>query len=538
MRSGGSAATTAKARALALAGALAAALAIAACGSSSPTPALPVRHAPELQSILEPGQILMSQPIATLDQLRALGVQRVRVDVIWNQIAPDPLSSRAPAHFDAADPAAYPAAGWTPYDTVFRDARALGIGIYATLTGPAPVWAQAPGEPRGGFVGVWKPSAADFGAFVRAVGRRYSGSYVPAGATAALPRIDFWSVWNEPNNGFDLAPQAIDHNTVTVSPRVYRGLLDAAWSALQATGHGRDTILIGETAPRGEVTFGRPGNFSVMEPLLFIKALYCLDGSFSPLRGALARASGCPVGPGARARFRAANPALFDASGFADHPYPQGAAPPDVPTTGVLGDSGYADFASLGRLASTLDRSLSAYGVRRELPLWSTEFGYHTDPPEPYEPSPQLAAAYLNWAEYLSWRNPRLRSYDQYLLRDAVGDRFATGLELANGTPLATFYAYRMPIYLPQTVQRGSSALLVWGCVRPVRYVSSHRVALLQFAPGRTGSFRTIRRVAIGDRAGYFVVYQRFSSSGRLRVAWRYPGGAQIYSRTVLVRVR
>jgi hypothetical protein len=526
------------ARARALAAAVIGALAIVACGSSSPaTPPLPVRHGPELQSILEPGNLLMSQPMATLDQLRALGVQRVRVDVIWNQIAPDPLSPRAPANFQAANPAAYPASGWASYDRVFSDARALGIGIYATVTGPAPVWAEAPGEPRGGFVGVWKPNAADFGAFVRAVGRRYSGSYVPPGGGAPLPRIDLWSIWNEPNNGFDLAPQAVHHNTVTVSPRVYRALLDAAWAALRATGHGQDTILIGETAPRGEVTFGRPGNFSVMEPLVFIRALYCLDGSFAPLAGALARASGCPVGAGAKARFRAENPALFDASGFADHPYPQGSAPPDEPTTGVPGDSGYADFASLGRLESTLDRALAAYGVRRSLPIWSSEFGYHTNPPEQYEPSPQLAAAYLNWSEYLSWRNPRLRSYDQYLLRDAVGDRFATGLELANGTPLATFYAFRMPLYLPSTVQRGDSPLLVWGCVRPVRYVAGRQLAALQFAAGRAGPFRTIRRVAIGDRAGYFVVYQRFPSSGRVRVAWSYPSGQRIYSRIVSVRV-
>ena len=32
--------------------------------------------------------------------------------------------------------------------------------------------------------------------------------------------------------------------------------------------------------------------------------------------------------------------------------------------------------------------------------------------------SPALAASYLNWAEYLTWRDPRIRSYDQYLLID------------------------------------------------------------------------------------------------------------------------
>ena len=37
----------------------------------------------------------------------------------------------------------------------------------------------------------------------------------------------------------------------SVGPMMYRGLVNAGWNALQATGHGRDTILIGEFAARG-----------------------------------------------------------------------------------------------------------------------------------------------------------------------------------------------------------------------------------------------------------------------------------------------
>jgi hypothetical protein len=514
------------------------ALGLAACGGSSPQPMLPARHAPELESIFEPAGQLFQAPAQTLGTLRALGVQRVRVDLVWDQIAPDPDASAPPAGFEPADPASYPPSGWSAYDTVFRDARARGLQLDVTVTGPAPRWAEAPGEPPGGFPGVWKPDAAAFGAFVAAVGRRYSGHYLPPGAPSPLPRVDFWSIWNEPNNGFDLAPQAIEHNLVAVSPRTYRGLLDEAWRALQRTGHGHDTILIGETAPRGQVTGGRPGNFSVMEPLRFIRALYCLSGAYRPLRGTLARAIGCPATAEA-ARFRAQNPALFDASGYADHPYPQGPAPPDerTPSSVVPGAGDYADFAALPALAQTLDRVLAAYGSHRRLSIWSTEFGYHTDPPEPAMTPPGLAARYLNWAEFLSWINPRVRSFDQYLLADAAGNRFATGLELPDGARLATFYAFRMPLFLPRTRQAPGGRLLVWGCVRPAWYAGTGQLALLQFAAGDSGAYRTIRRVRIPDRAGYFELFERFPRSGRLRVAWRYPRGVEIHSRVVRISV-
>src|SRR5258706_150172 len=83
---------------------------------------------------------------------------------------------------------------------------------------------------------------------------------------------------------------------------------------------------------------------------------------------------------------------------------------------------------------------------------------------------PALAAESLNWAEYLSWRDPPIRSYDQYLLTDPPptgGSQFATGLQFADGAPKATYTAFRMPIFLPVTRSAHGQALEVWGCVRP-----------------------------------------------------------------------
>ena len=84
-----------------------------------------------------------------------------------------------------------------------------------------------------------------------------------------LPRVSFWELWNEPNFGEDLAPQAIKGSTVPASGPAYRSLLDAGWRGLGLTGHGRDTILIGNLDARGVERESRvpgqpqglPGNF-------------------------------------------------------------------------------------------------------------------------------------------------------------------------------------------------------------------------------------------------------------------------------------
>ena len=225
----------------ALLGAAALAVLAGGCAGGSPAPAqAPTRTAP-LETIFEAQTELFANPGATLDELKRLGVDRVKVFMHWTDVAPDPSSHTRP-HFDASSPVAYPAGGWTPFDAIVRAARARGVGLDLTLLPPAPLWATGPGVPPGtaaSFAAAWEPSAKEFESFVRAVATRYNGHYKPAGASSPLPRVDFWSIWNEPNNGQDLAPQAVDHSTVEVSPAMYRRLLDAAWSALEATGHGQ-----------------------------------------------------------------------------------------------------------------------------------------------------------------------------------------------------------------------------------------------------------------------------------------------------------
>ncbi len=522
--------------------------ALTSCGGSSPSPSSSIEsaiHRVGPISIFEAEYQLRQAPPVTAQNigvLRNLGVDVIRLYMPWNQLAPHPMSRHRPK-FDATNPASYSAAAWSTYDTVIRDAKARGMDVDLTIGPPAPLWATGPGAPHDGRPHPqWEPSAVEYGQFVRAVGTRYSGSYKPPGATTPLPRADFWAIWNEPNYGVDLAPQAVDHSTVEVSPRLYRGLLDAAWGALKATGHDHDTILIGETAPRGLTTGNNPGNFSGMVPLRFIRALYCVDSTLKPLQGQAAAARGCPTNAAGSKQFAAANSALFEATGFADHPYPQGRIPPNVATTD---EPDYADLAVLPNLERTLDKVQQAYGSQRRFPIYSTEFGLQTNPPETIARAidSRTAAYYLNWSEYISWRNPRVFSYDQYLLTDPPAGNFATGLQYANGTPKPQLLdAYRMPLYLPVTHAPKGGALEVWGAVRPAHYAQADTKApqrvRIEFQSGSKGPFKTLHTLTITNEHGYFDLRMSFPSSGAVRLAWRYPhGGPTIHSRPVTVKV-
>ena len=518
-----------------------AALALAGCGGSAPTVSKLPPERPGLKgptSMFTPAGI-DANPSPMLDELHTLGVDSVHVYMHWTDIAPNPTSRQRPS-FDAADPAAYPASGWNTYDAVARGLAARGMTLYLDLVPPVPRWASGPGAPKPASQTEWRPSAQAFALFVRAVGTRYSGHYVPPGASRPLPRVKFWSIWNEPNLGIELAPQAVPHSTVEVAPHLYRGLVDAAWSALHATGHGQDTILIGEVAPAG-ATFGdAPGLFAAMAPLRFLRALYCVDAAYHPLTGSAAAERGCPTSAAASSRFAAAHPGLFHASGFADHPYSQG-LPPNQPTPA---EPDYAELADIGKVAQILDKLQRVYGSHTVFPIYSTEYGYQTHPPDTEAGivSQPVAADYLNWSEYLTWLNPRLRTYDQYLMNDPAAGFFATGLKSTAGVPKPSYAAFRMPIYLPVNSTARGHALVVWGCVRPAPNAarSSHRPqrVRIQFRASAGGAFRTVATVPISNPHGYFEVVEKFPASGTVQLAWTYPHGPEITSRAVVITLR
>jgi hypothetical protein len=339
---------------------------------------------------------------------------------------------------------------------------------------------------------------------------------------------------------------------------MYRGLANAAWSALQATGHRHDTTILGALAAAGAHVpsrsgTGLPGAYGETPPLEFIRELYCLTSRYRPYSGSAARVRNCPANASASRRFRSQNPALFNASAWSDHPYPLGNDGNTPPTRTNYGNPNYASFPKLPNMIKALDQAQRAYRSGKHFPLWNTEFAYITNPPNRLvrAVSPANQAYYDNWAEYLSWRNSRIASAMQFLLYDpnpSVGTAecggFASGLVYFTSAPTTGgcasyppgvakpgLAAYRLPIFLPTGSARRGNSLSIWGCVRPAHYalLDTHKPqkAQIQFQRRGRGAWTTVSTVTIGNpnASCYFTASVKFPASGLVRLSYTYPAG-------------
>lgn len=268
---------------------------------------------------------------------------------------------------------------------------------------------------------------------------------------------------------------------------------------------------------------------------------------------------GCPTTAGGYAHFRAQHPVLFQASAYSDHPYDLPKALP--PTKAAEADPDWAEFPQIPHFASQLDYIQRLYGSGKRFPIWNTEFGYITCPPNCvwHTVAPATAAAYINWAEYLSWRDPLIASTMQYLIVDpnptvgvAEHGGFASGMVFYRGTPKPVYYAYRMPIFLPFTRVRKGHSLEVWGDVRPAPYAvidgDGPQFATIQFQRNGSRTWSTLKTLPVTDPRGYIDTWTTFPASGTVRIAWTYPptdktlksmmvtnSNQTIYSRTIPV---
>jgi hypothetical protein len=405
---------------------------------------------------------------AALEEMRALGADSLRIEVKWAEVAPE-SAARSKPQFDASDPAAYP--GFFPYDDLVSRAAAKGLRVMITLAPDAPRWATA-----GGRGGNYKVSSTEFAAFARAVGTRYSGVF------AGLPAVTYWSMWNEPNHIFFIKPRS-------QAPRVYRRLVERGVPALRATAPAGSRIFVGELAPVGTAT-------KVIGPLRFLQQWLCLDKRFKRLRGSVAKAQGC-------SSFR-----KVSANGFAHHPY--------GPTGAVYKNKDIINMASIRRLASALDKAGRAGRITRGLAIYNTEFGFQTNPPDPFvSTTPSRQAALLNEKEEFSYRYSRLKSYSQYLLLDDPSRPgpsalrwagFQTGLRFSSGGTKPAYEAYKLPI----VVHRRGSGVRIWGHVRPG---TGARSVQLQRRVG--GSFQNEGTPITTDAGGYFNVTKSARASYR-----------------------
>lgn len=442
---------------------------------------------------------------AHLDTLKALGVDRIRTTILWAAIAPTPTSRTRPS-FDASDPNAYPDGTWDNYDRLVREAYARGLKVNFNLTGPAPLWATKV-PPRPDIADTYEPSPAEYAQFVAAVGRRYSGTFTDR-AGGILPRVNYWSIWNEPNLSGWLTPtwKRIGGTFVERSASLYRELLDGAYAALKATGHGSDTILIGDTSPSGTDSKDIK---RFMKPLVFLRALYCVDAGLHRLTGTAAKRLQCPSNA---KDFVTRHPALFRATGYAHHPYQLLTAPDVKPP-----DRDFVTMGVLSRLTRTLDTMQRRYGSHRKLPIYLTEFGYQT-PPDPTGVPFSLQAAFINQAEFIAYRNPRVRTVSQFLLVDSgapIRTTFQSGLVLRAGGKKPAYAAYRLPLW----VSGKGTSKRVWAVLRPVAS-GSQATGSVQFRRARSTTWRTVKRVHSAGSRNVIDTRIRLRGKGAVRVVY------------------
>jgi hypothetical protein len=520
----------------------------------------------EQSMLLDDDQLIYSTPkhmVQTLETLHTLGVDVVKVSVVWQLIAPNANSSRRP-NFDATNPAAYPPGAWSRWDTLVETAQQLGMKVYFLVIGPAPVWAVPPanrsnqGPPLG-----WMPNPADYRNFVEAVGRRYSGAYVDppppapgnglppvggitvptttlpgtaarssaasASAATPIPRVTYWGIWNEPNERSWLVPwyRQAGRRRVLIQPQEYRALVDAAWQGLQASSHSSDTILVGETANRG-----------IMSPVPFMRALYCVGGNLRPLRGTAAANYGCPS---SSSSFVSQHPGLFSGA-YAHHPYGF-QAPPNRRSP----EPGFITLYNMPSFERTLNRIFASYGQHPSggVTLYLTEWGFKTNPPNPYvRTTPAQQAAWIDQGEYMTWRWPYVRGLTQFLLVDSppkpdtkkgsalYWSTFQTGLEYINGKKKPSFQAFMVPIWLP--VQRHGGHVTVWAQLRPAAH-NTTQYGVIEFQRKGSSSWKELTEVQTDSPEGFVYNHVSIPSAGNVRLGWLDPDGSVFYSRVVPV---
>jgi hypothetical protein len=169
------------------------------------------------------------------------------------------------------------------------------------------------------------------------------------------------------------------------------------------------------------------------------------------------------------------------------------------------------------------------------MPLYLTEFGYQTHPPDPLGVSPAQQARYLNQAEYLAYRSRAVRTLGQFLLYDdgpPFAMTFQSGLDYSDGGAKPAQAAYRFPLFLPAPRVPRGGRLHVWGLLRAAPNGQPHNVDVLFRASGAR-RYQRIARVRTQAARGYVDARIRVRRSGLIRLRW-----AAVRSRAAAFRVR
>ncbi len=227
-------------------------------------------------------------------------------------------------------------------------------------------------------------------------------------AAKEFPWVRMWTAWNEPNTSVFSRP---------VSPSAYvRQVLNPAYASLHQANRSNQ-VAGGVTSPRATP--------SGMSPLAFMAGM------------------------------RAAH-ARLDA--YAQNPYP--ASPRETP---FVDPCRYCRTLTMARLPQIRADVTRYFGSK---PLWLTEYGYQTNPPDRIlGVSPTKQAQYEAQASLRVWQQAGVTVLIHFLVRDEpeIGGWQSGFLTIRNALK-PSFAGFGLPL---AEVARHGSSVVVWGQVRP-----------------------------------------------------------------------
>lgn len=487
----------------------------------------PAAGARTLHTVLQDDQLSLFSPgwlPQYMSRLRSLGVDVLRISSEWKLEAPDPNSPAPPPGFRFTDPREYSSPGMQLLDRAVRAAASAGLGVMIDPAFSAPRWATTDRTVPGASSDPLYRTDIDvrkLAAWETMLARRYSGTFTPAGERTPLPRVDEFTLWNEPNGGGFLRPQW--RGAVAASADWTRAVTELAYPAIKRASP-RAAVLIGNTSDAGA---NSPSSVDAVAPIAFILRLACVNAELQAIHD------------GSCAHFR-----MVLADGYAHHPYERD-APPWVPSG--AGQRGWVQMGDLAGLQALLDRLVTMHrlapGASR---LWLTEQGYESNSELANPPWSEARQAQMNAAaEYVAWRDPSVASIAQFLLRDTLtyetlalrrrtarpraqlAGTWTTGLMREDMTPKPALAMFRSPV-VARVLSGGTSgsgggaALLeVWGRARPMRASTQVRVQL-----GAGGAFREAG-TSTSDQNGIFdtEVVAPTASGIKVRFQWLAANG-------------
>ena len=379
--------------------------------SASPKKQAKATSSRMLVGINDEADTLYGNPVVGFQALKALKAQVLRVNLYWG--GTKWAVSRGARPTDPSDPGD-PAYDWSLYDRLVRYAATYHIQVMFSIL-YTPAWANggkgrnhAPTNPQ------------DLYDFAYAAAQRYSGYYVPpawqqqptlAPPTSPLPTVTMWTAWNEPNNPVFLSPQYVRKGGkwVIQSAVDYAQICNAVYDGIHSA-----LIAVDRTIPGEQVACG------VTAP----------KGNDAPATG---RASVDPISFLVAAK--KAGMKKFDA--YAHHPYY--AAPSESPTYVPAGKT--KRRIQLGNINTLISEVTKLYGPK---PIWITEYGYQTDPPDKtFGVSYATQAKWLTEAFAMARRNPRISVMLWFLIKDepALGG-WQSGLETVTGKKKPAWAAF------------------------------------------------------------------------------------------------